>query len=494
MTKKLVKFHRFLFYLLVLLLPTQLGKHFWPEWSMVSGIRIDYLSPTIYLTDLLVVGIIISWVGSHALNFQFSNPNFQSIFKPQFSKKNAKKLFLVFSFFLVNIFFAQNKAVAVLKSLKITELILLAFYVKHELCNIRHPEFISGSSTKKIPKRVRNDSWCASLFKNNLTIQPYNHLTILLSFTIIYSSLIAWGQFINQASIGGLFWWLGERNFTSSTPGIAQVILNGRLFLRPHATFSHPNVLGGYIAVILPLLIFNSQFSIFNQAPIFNFQLRLKNILRILAVVLGMVTLFITYSRSGWVVGGMGIAAVFFLSYKNKKTSNKKKTVVLFAMLLCCYVAMLLCFGGQRLGQLKFSSESFQLRQELNSTALTMIKKYPLFGIGLNNFIPSLSRFQKGLSFKELQPVHNIYLLIGAETGLVGLGVFLWLIYLSYRKLLYGYMVIWFRKKKDLTIQPFSHLAISLTAILLLGLFDHYFFTLQQTQLLFVIVLGVVFG
>ena len=190
----------------------------------------------------------------------------------------------------------------------------------------------------------------------------------------------------------------------------------------------------------------------------------------------------------------MGIAAVFFLSYKNKKTSNKKKTVVLFAMLLCCYVAMLLCFGGQRLGQLKFSSESFQLRQELNSTALTMIKKYPLFGIGLNNFIPSLSRFQKGLSFKELQPVHNIYLLIGAETGLVGLGVFLWLIYLSYRKLLYGYMVIWFRKKKDLTIQPFSHLAISLTAILLLGLFDHYFFTLQQTQLLFVIVLGMVFG
>src|SRR5580692_2023869 len=41
--------------LFFLFLPTQLGKHFWPDFSIVSGIRIDYLSPIIYVTDILVV-------------------------------------------------------------------------------------------------------------------------------------------------------------------------------------------------------------------------------------------------------------------------------------------------------------------------------------------------------------------------------------------------------------------------------------------------------
>src|SRR5476651_2543095 len=43
------------FYLLILFLPTQLGKHFWPNFSFVYGIRVDYLSPTIYISDILFV-------------------------------------------------------------------------------------------------------------------------------------------------------------------------------------------------------------------------------------------------------------------------------------------------------------------------------------------------------------------------------------------------------------------------------------------------------
>ena len=137
-------------------------------------------------------------------------------------------------------------------------------------------------------------------------------------------------------------------------------------------------------------------------------------------------------------------------------------------------------------GQLQFASESLELRQELNKVAIKMIKKYPLTGVGLNNFIPSLTQFKKGLSYQELQPVHNIYLLIGAESGLMGLGLFLWLIYLSCRKFLQG--------NNEITKQRNKKLSIILTAILLLGLFDHYFFTLQQTQLLFAVVMGIVFG
>ena len=45
---------RYATYLLILLLPTQLGKHFFFSFSFVSGVRVDYLAPTIYAIDFLL--------------------------------------------------------------------------------------------------------------------------------------------------------------------------------------------------------------------------------------------------------------------------------------------------------------------------------------------------------------------------------------------------------------------------------------------------------
>ena len=47
-------------FLFLLAIPTQLGRHFWPEWSRVVGIRVDYLSPTLYLVDMFWI----IWIGS----------------------------------------------------------------------------------------------------------------------------------------------------------------------------------------------------------------------------------------------------------------------------------------------------------------------------------------------------------------------------------------------------------------------------------------------
>jgi len=57
-----MQFSVLFFYLLILFLPTQLGRHFFFDFSFVSGIRIDYLAPTIYLTDILVLLLFIAWV------------------------------------------------------------------------------------------------------------------------------------------------------------------------------------------------------------------------------------------------------------------------------------------------------------------------------------------------------------------------------------------------------------------------------------------------
>ena len=41
--------------LIIFLMPTQLGLHFWPLSSLVYGIRVDYLAPTIYFLDILLI-------------------------------------------------------------------------------------------------------------------------------------------------------------------------------------------------------------------------------------------------------------------------------------------------------------------------------------------------------------------------------------------------------------------------------------------------------
>jgi len=92
-------------------------------------------------------------------------------------------------------------------------------------------------------------------------------------------------------------------------------------------------------------------------------------------------------------------------------------------------------------------------------------------GSGMGNFILSSKPYTKDIGL--MQPVHNIYLLIFSEAGLVGLvfGVsFLTLILINSKNFAYTFC---------------------LCIILLIGFVDHYFITLQQGQILLtVIVVG----
>ena len=56
------KLENFILYLLIFLFPTQLALHFWPTEAFVFGIRVDFLAPAIYLSDLLVAMLLISWL------------------------------------------------------------------------------------------------------------------------------------------------------------------------------------------------------------------------------------------------------------------------------------------------------------------------------------------------------------------------------------------------------------------------------------------------
>ncbi len=392
-----MKIHLLFFYLLILLLPTQLGKHFWPDWSMVNGLRIDYLSPTIYLTDLLILGILGSWGMEKILKLQA--PSFNMAFK-----KYGWVLFGAI-FLLFNCFLAKNQPAAFYKLIKLGEFGLLGIYIA----------------------------------KTRFSL---NIFSLLLSVSVVYSSFMAIFQFLNQASLSGVLWFLGERAFNAGTPGIAQTVFNGQLILRPYATFPHPNVLAGFLVIVLPLVLWTKpRFWWFSFA-------------------LGTLAIFLTMSRSAWFVFGLELLAMSF--YKKR-----------WAMGVIGAIGVIVSI----LGILIFSQpESFILRQDLNLAALKILMSSPLWGVGLNNFLVLLPNFYQPQGFiRFFQPAHNIYFLVLAEIGAIGLIGVMWFLILTYRRLLNCSIV---------------SLLIALSAILALGLFDHYFYTLQQGQIIFTLILG----
>ena len=115
-----MKLHQKLFWLFVFLLPLQLGRHFWPPSSLVLGLRVDYLAPTVYLTDILVVGILGLWFYERIGNWKLEIGNYL---------KRYWWVLTIFIYLLTNVLLAQNQGAALYKFVKIVEFTLLGLYI-----------------------------------------------------------------------------------------------------------------------------------------------------------------------------------------------------------------------------------------------------------------------------------------------------------------------------------------------------------------------------
>jgi len=353
----------YLMRVLVFCIPIQLGLHFWPQWTLFLGRRIDYLSPTLYLTDGIALIAMIFYV--------FARLRRQN-FKRLRSKKNIVYgvLFLiVFSIAVLNIFNAISWQVSVYRWTKVVLFGFVTFYIATHKSESKH------------------------------------YLQALVAGAL-FSSMLAVAQFMKQQSIGSIFWFVGERLFTINTPLIARGHVctpfteSCTLILRPYATFAHPNLLGGYLSVALFLFIAKIQ----------------KNRIRIItiaAMIIMGIALLLTMSRAAIVVTSLlFIWRYAFIIRDTPRLFTKRIVVVPFVMIIVSLFFVL-----------PFSStdESILVRTNLNFAAIRVFANNWVFGVGLGNFVLSLKGIQNSVFFTVIQPVHNVYLLALSELGFVGI-------------------------------------------------------------------------
>lgn len=381
-----------IYFLFCFLLPTQLGKHFFFDFSYLGGVRIDYLAPTLYLTDIFALILIL-----------FNNKTVLIFFK--------KKLFLwLFVFFCINAIFAWSKPLFFYRFIKLFEVFALFVIFKKQFP--KYKKAIIGG----------------------------------LALSVFFQTVLVVAQFISRHSLQGIWYFFGERYFTLGTPGIAKAALQGNEILRAYGTFSHPNSLAGFFLLIYLFFLTNKHIT--------------NLVLKYATLTLCSLIIFLSFSKN---------AILIFLFLNTWYFLREKQfcRICTLAKILSPLFLAIIFLSAQT------DPLSFQKRITLLLQSLTIISQHVLTGVGLGNYLLAQYAFPIKYSYFFLQPVHNIYLLFMAETGIIISSI----VFIRIFQLLKKY-------RRNIGV------LLILLAVLLTGLSDHYWLTLQQNTLL----LGVLFG
>ena len=265
----------------------------------------------------------------------------------------------------------------------------------------------------------------------------YNLSLVILAISIFWQAYVMFMQFVFQKSLG--LWFLGERNFSVDTPSIAHVYIFGKQLLRPYGTFPHPNVAAAFFVVSFIILSAQRRFKA-KKSNIF-------------AMAVSFLAALLTFSK--------GSAVAFFISLVVLVKKPLHLTIVLLIMALVAFMF----FKNLPEAQVVSIAE----RLVLSQVAIEIIYKNPLFGVGSANFVHTISSI-KLFSIADIRliaPVHNVFLLIFAEEGIIGLFLFIMLLYGAFKN-----------------ISARWQFALVAVVIVFLSV-DHFLWTLQQGRFLF---------
>ncbi|MBU4285165.1 O-antigen ligase family protein [Patescibacteria group bacterium] len=422
----LLKIEKLLFYLFLFLIPFQI--------RIFLNNNGEWNSIFIYLGDLIFLAVLVLWIINNKI------PSHKLAIK---NKKNIF-LFLFLLIAFISVFVSSGTKISAFRFLKLLEFAILFIYIFHKKeAKILHILFYSG----------------------------------------ILQGILAITQFIKQGSINIKFIEAGV--FSPDSPGVANFILNGDRILRSYGSFSHPNVLAGFL-----LMTIFAFYAIWQKKPI--------NILRCIGFAVLVFAMFLTFSRTAIVVFGV-MSLIFFLfeffklrklEHTEQRLIDGKKLIKLFLLfIVSCLLAVMILFPciKARFFTISLGEQAVDLRIFYNKMAIEMIKEKPILGIGVGNFVNYSQNYSAYLRAASkmidvprqdsgqlvpswiYQPVHNIYLLIASEIGILGVLAFL------------GFVAIVLLdeiKKKS----AFLLLTIS---FLILALLDHYFWTLQSGGIMF---------
>jgi hypothetical protein len=521
----------------------------------IKGTFNEYTGIYVYLSDIFLILAIGSWLFILLLNnlTKLSNSSVDNLIKSEIMayisknngvynfwiKKVIPNLFWILPLFLViwsfvSIIWSQNQAIAFFRSFKLLEFYFLYLYIIFRI----------------VPRGTISN------------VKFFNVSFWIILFSGIFQSLIGITQFISQKSLGLTF--LKESIISQNMPGVAKIILEGEKYIRSYGLFPHPNILGGFLlfSIILTWMYVklfyvylpakqmeqsdilrkeNVPHGTFMEANFMNrmnktnayflFKKWLFNkiwLIKGLMLIQG-IALLLTFSKSAIIGLVLASSYILYKLYKIKHNQLfhtfsaemkqlfriERLRIIILSILVVIFSFFL--FSKPNLNSLFLQSLNERMFY-LNVSRETIIENY-VFGLGSGQFVWGLQHFsQKVIMPWEYQPIHNVFLLIWSELGLIGLGLFIWLFWVLFHVEQYKTSdseIIKNNKtseeqskeaensKNNFSILQNNICILSSNIILtyfkaiLIGfvfimLFDHYFWDIQQGSLMLWMVMGVI--
>lgn len=263
--------------------------------------------------------------------------------------------------------------------------------------------------------------------------------------------------------------WPGSLTAATSAASVAQNA-EGARWLRAYGTLPHPNILGGVLLLYLGAVIERC------------LQPERKREAWLLALALGVVSLALTFSRAAWL--GAGIMLLGGIILRPVVEARGRWSRLLLVSLASAFLTALLLlpfFIARATGDASIPTEqrSADERALFAQAGLEVIQARPWLGVGAGAFVESLA--QRSDWHNRLEPVHNLFLLVTAETGVGGALAVLGL----------GGAILWrlWHRRRVASLSEMMW-GLALLGALTVGQFDHFWWTLPPARTLFVIALG----
>ena len=230
---------------------------------------------------------------------------------------------------------------------------------------------------------------------------------VSLAVGIIMEGLIAYYQFKTGRVLGLRV--LGEQ--------LAPVGLG--YLTRAGGTIGHPNIMAYYFEMLVPFMfaMFLAEEKLFIR------------LFYLVATLSGMFGIYATQSRGSWITIPVSLPLVFIVMYARKLTQARSYAILAPGLFIAALAFFLIFPTVQR--RLTFEDVAARSRIPLNQAAFSIVKQFPVTGVGLNNLARVFRTYDTtggSAVFKtegDVQHiVHNVYLWVWAETGTIGLITF----------------------------------------------------------------------
>lgn len=396
------------FFILVFLLPWQTQWIF--SQQLLQGQTWEYGKCSLYATEIFLFVLFLLRCCSFSDFFQNTPLHFWGMVSKQ------KKFFILVLVALIflSILFSQQKIIS--------------------LVHIMHVGFVGLFVLLALDKRVSFSFFANAFFAG-----------------LVLPCLLGWYQVFTGFSPA--FTWLGMASQEATRLGTAVIETNAGRLLRAYGSFPHPNIFGGYIAVATIFLFWF--LSTQNKRP-HSFWLSV-------VLIVFSSTLVITFSRGAWLIFFLGILFVFLL-HKHFSLFYFSKAFLFAGVIFLSFGVTTSFFSEQIFSRFEMTSRleqiSLQERTQSFESSKTVIKQDLFFGTGPGAYTVALSEAFPGHPAWWYQPVHNMFVLLFAEVGLLGFLVLI--IFCLWERNFFPFLLL-------LTVP---------------GLFDHYLWSLWPGMIL----------